>query len=178
MARATNPYAQVQEQWQKSQEAVNKRFGDVMNIYDKVATMFAPGGEFGKGFNMLLDQTKDEFIEEGIAGLSKRGLSNVTSVADLGLAFEQKTGAQQRQSMYERGMDKYASTLLGKAGAIERVEDVPPDLNRYAQLTQRAASTPTNASSYGSASSRWASHPIMGTQAKASRSSFFGHSTI
>jgi hypothetical protein len=141
-AGGPNPYEAIQAQWDASQQAVDERVQEVMGIYDKVAGMFAPGGDFGKGFNMLLDQTKGEFIERGLSDLTKRGLSNVTSAADLGIAFEQQTGAQQRASIYDRSMEKYASTLLGKAGTIERIEDVPPDLNRYAQLTKQASSAP------------------------------------
>jgi hypothetical protein len=59
------------------------------------------------------------------------------------MQFEQRVGGPQRLSAYDLGMTKHAEALRGKAGVLERVEDVGPNLAQYADLTRRAYSGPT-----------------------------------
>ncbi|MHA2063736.1 MAG: hypothetical protein ACXABY_05055 [Candidatus Thorarchaeota archaeon] len=142
MARRLSAYDRIQQQHDAANQAAQSRLDQVMGIYDKIAAKFAPGGDFGKGFEAILQGTKEDFIASGMAHAVDAGLANTLSPADLSVQFEERHGAAQRLSALDLSTQRHAEALRGKAGVIERVEDVGPDLSTYAGLIRRASSAP------------------------------------
>ncbi|MHA2063289.1 MAG: hypothetical protein ACXABY_02790 [Candidatus Thorarchaeota archaeon] len=169
-----NAYEQgISQSYQQAFQSNQKRLSDIMNIYDKVAGFFSPGGDFGKGYQAILEATKESDIARGTQALVSSGLYNTTKRAGLGQQWEKEVGTPARLSAYDTAMGRYTDTLMQKAGAIERVEDVYPNVQMATGNVRRAAAPPRSSSGgYGSTSSRWASHPIMGTAATASRAAW------
>jgi hypothetical protein len=144
------------------------RFKEARGIYEGIAGMYAPGGAFGRGYEAMLERTKGRDVASGASALVGTGLYNTTQTAGLGKKWEEDVGMPSRMRLEDIRMERYAGAQRDIAGLLERVEEPYPD---YGGLMQATAAQ-SAASSYGSAGSRWATHPIMGGAAAASREAF------
>lgn len=121
-ARA-NYYTQQLEQAQQQQRAkTEEQEARVMGLWDEVAEVYKPGGEFGK-------QTMKELTAAGTQRLVGAGLYSTTA---------SPVSAGQIRSLEDLRSGRYAEALRGKAGAIERIDYRTPDYGMFAQLMQQA----------------------------------------
>jgi hypothetical protein len=153
---------------EQAREGNIARFKEAKGIYSDIAGMYAPGGAFGRGYEAMLERTKGRDVASGAQSLVGSGMFNTTQPAGLGKKWEEEVGMPSRMRLEDIRMERYAGARRDLAGLIERVEEPYPD---YSGLMQATAAQ-SAASSYGSAGNRWATHPIMGTSAAASREAF------
>lgn len=118
------------------------RLNQALSIYDNNIAMFQPGGDFGKGFEASLAQSKSSSIGQGMQHLASTGLYNSSIGAGLGTAFEKTVGTPARLQLNDMRMGKLADAYTAKAGVLERVTDRGPDSSLLANLMMQAANQP------------------------------------
>ena len=144
-----NSYIQAQE---KANEANQKRYTEAMKLYDNMIKRFGPGGTFMSGAEAGLERTKTKDVASGSQALVSAGLSNTTMPAGLGKRWEEEIGGPQRLKLEDMRQERLTQAELGKAGLIERVEDIGPDPNLFAQLMQQGAGAPSIPSGFNEGS--------------------------
>ena len=165
-------YELYQRREKEALAANRKREQEVRGIYGNLASIYAPGGSFGAGYEAQLSRSKEQDVASGMQALVSGGMQNTTQAAGLGKKWEEDVGATARLKLEDLRMDRYAQTQRDLAGFSERIENPYPD---YSQLLQasaaRASAEPTyQPQSYSSPG--WSSHPIMGSAAASSREAF------
>ena len=130
----------------KAQEATAKRYDQMMAIYDEVVRRYQPGGAFEKAALGQLGEQKVQDIGTETQDLVNSGLFGTTTKAGLGQKWESQVGAPARLKLEDIQAQRLSQAQMGKAGAIERVEDVGPDYGLIAGLASQAGQTPTSRS--------------------------------
>lgn len=122
--------------------AVKKRETEARGLYDEIIGMYQPGGAYGKGTEAMLERQKTKSIAQAQQGLVSSGLFGTTMTAGLPKKFEEEVGMPTRSKLEDLRYGALSQALTGKAGFLERIEDMPLDTGLIAQLTKQASSAP------------------------------------
>lgn len=137
--------AQMQESAEKSRLANVGRQQQVEAIFDEIIARYGPGGTYGKGAEAQLARQKVSDVGAGAQRLISSGLYGTEVGGGLETAWESEVGAPARLRLEDIKMERLSQAQIGKAGFMERVEDVYPDYGLMAQLISGAANVPAGA---------------------------------
>ena len=143
MAILDDLLAKFQQDQERANAANEVRYQEAKAEYDKIIEQYLPGGAFGQGFEAQLERARTKSTAQGMQALVSSGLASTTEAATLGKRFEEEVGAPARQQMEDIRYERLASARAGKAGLIERREDIGPDYGMIAQLVAQASSGPS-----------------------------------
>jgi len=111
---------------EQAKQANERRYQETLGLWNQVADIYKPGGTFGR-------QTMKELTAAGTQRLVGAGLYGTTV---------KPVSATQQRELADIRSGRYATALAGKAGAIERREDIGPDLGMFANLLMQSWSAP------------------------------------
>jgi len=144
MANDLSTLLQSFQQQQESSQAANlRRYSEAMAIYDEIIQRYRPGGEFGRAALGQLEARKIRDVGKETQQLISSGLYGTTTMGATGRRWEEAVGAPERLRLEDIQMQRLSQAQIGKAGFIERREDVGPDYGMVAQLASQAAQAPT-----------------------------------
>ncbi|MCP4598505.1 hypothetical protein [Neptuniibacter sp.] len=139
MARQSQ-FQSIMSSFQASQAAATKanldRYRTGLGIYDEVISRYKKGGGFVKGAEATLARTKKKDVASGMQSLVSAGLAGTTMSAGIGKKWEEEVGSPARLSIADVAGQRISQAQLGKAGFIERRQDVGPDPGMISQLMQ------------------------------------------
>jgi len=127
---------------EQARQANLKREQEIRGLLDKVIDVYSPGGEFGKATEAMLARQKQQYLGRATQGLISSGLYGSTLTAGMPKRFEEEIGMPTRAKLEDIRLGQYTSALGQKAGFVERIEDVGPDLGLLAQLQAQASAKP------------------------------------
>ena len=141
----------------RAREAAEKRYAEIMRIFDEIIKRYQPGGAFQERTERELAQRKAREVGQETQQLISSGLYGASTLAGVGRRWEQAVGTPQRLALEDIMERRVGEAMLGKAAAITQREDIPPSASLYAALLQRATAIPgtinvPSYSSYGSTS--------------------------
>lgn len=128
---------------QQSVAANLKRYDEAMKIYDAVIASYSPGGAFEKRTLGQLAGQKVTDVGAEKQDLISGGMFGTTTLGGVGRRWEQSVGAPARLKLEDIMMQRLSEAQIGKAGFIERREDVGPDLSMLASLAGQVGTAPT-----------------------------------
>lgn len=132
--------ASILASFQASQRQANlanlQRYKQGLGIYDEVIGRVKAGGGFVKGQLAQLERRKTRGVAAGMMSLSQHGLAGTTLSAGLGKRWEEEVGTPMRLSIADIAEQRLSQAQMGKAGFIERRQDVGPDPGMVSQLMQ------------------------------------------
>lgn len=122
----------IEKEYKSALAANEKRYAQAMAIYDEIITRYQPGGTFGKAALGQLEERKERDVGTETQAQISGGLFGTTAQAGLGTKWEAEVGAPARLKLEDIMMERLSQAQLGKAGFIERREDVYPDVGAAA----------------------------------------------
>ena len=125
--------AGIEGEYKEALAANEKRYAQAMAIYDEIINRYQPGGGFGKAALGQLEEQKVRDVGEETQAQISGGLFGTSVTAGLGTKWESEVGAPARLRLEDIMMERLSQAQLGKAGFIERREDVYPDVGAAAQ---------------------------------------------
>lgn len=144
---------QFQQQEEAAKAANLKRYSEAMQIYDEIISRYRPGGGFGEAALGQLETQKVRDVGKETQQLISSGLYGTTTMGATGRRWEEAVGAPTRLKLEDIQMQRLSEAQVGKAGFIERREDIGPDYSMIAQLAgqvgQRPAQRAAPTSTYG-----------------------------
>ena len=143
----------IQQEYLSARQANEQRYAQAMSIYDEIIKRYQPGGTFGKAALGQLEKEKTRAVGRETQQMISSGLYGTTTTAGLPTKWEAEVGAPSRLRLEDIMMERLSQAQVGKAGFIERREDVYPDVGRYAGYTAQAAQAPTR--TYDKGPSPW-----------------------
>lgn len=136
-----NPYAgligQIGAQQRSARRANLQRYSQMMDIYNRVIARAQPGGAFEKAGLGQIEAAKTKGVGKETQSLISGGMFGTTTAAGVGRKWEADVGAPARLRLEDIMEQRLTTAQLGKAGAIERREDVYPDYNALLQMLAR-----------------------------------------
>jgi hypothetical protein len=117
-----------------AREATERRLAQATAIYDEIIRRYQPGGVFEERGLAHLEKQKTRDVGGEMQQLISSGLYGTTTTAGVGRRWEESVGEPGRMTLEDIMMQRLSQAQVGKAGLIERVEDVGPDPALYAQL--------------------------------------------
>lgn len=136
----------IGQEYQSARRANEMRYAQAMSIYDEIIKRYQPGGTFGQAALGQLEKQKVRDVGKETQQMISSGLYGTTTTAGLPGKWEAEVGAPARLRLEDIMMERLSQAQIGKAGFIERREDVYPDVGRYAGYAQQtAAAAPTRA---------------------------------
>jgi len=141
--------AQMETAAEESRLANIRRQEQVSAIFDEIIARYGPGGTFGKGAEAILERQKIGDVGAGAQRWISAGLYGTEVGGGLERAWESEVGAPARLRLEDIKMERLSQAQLGKAGFVERIEDVYPDYGMMAQLISQAANVPGAGGGYG-----------------------------
>jgi hypothetical protein len=133
---------QLQAQKQAAKAANLKRYEQAMAIYDEIISRYRPGGEFGRAALGQLEKRKIRDVGKETQQLISSGLYGTTTMAATGRRWEESVGGPERLKLEDIQMQRLSEAQIGKAGFIERREDIGPDYGMIAQLASQVGAAP------------------------------------
>lgn len=131
------PIGDILASFEKAQEtaaaANKKRYEQSLAIYDEIIGRYGPGGTFMAGAEAELGRAKERDVSAEMAQSVSTGMYGTTRPGTAGRRWEAEIGAPSRLKLEDLRMERLSQAQIGKAGAVERVEDVYPD---YAMMAQ------------------------------------------
>ncbi len=124
----------------KAREATAAREAEIRGLYDEIIGRYGPEGSFGKGYEAQLERQKTREVAAGGQALVSSGLYGTTQLAGLGKKFEEEVGAPARLKLEDIRAERLSQAQIGKAGFVERIEDIYPDYAMMAKLMAQASS--------------------------------------
>jgi len=124
----------------KAREAAAAREAEIRELYDEIIERYGPTGAFGKGYEAQLERQKAREVAAGGQALVSSGLYGTTQLAGLGKKFEEEVGAPARLKLEDIRAERLSQAQIGKAGFVERIEDIYPDYAMMAKLMAQAFS--------------------------------------
>ena len=140
--------AQLQEQAGIAGAKTAGRQATIEAIFDEIIGRYGPEGTYGKGAEALLERQKGGAVAAGTQRMISAGLYGTEMGGGLGRAWEAEVGAPARLRLEDIKMERLSQAQLGKAGFLERIEDVYPDYGLISQLISQAAAGPTGQYQY------------------------------
>jgi len=137
----------IQQEYLSARRANEQRYAQAMSIYDEIIKRYQPGGTFGKAALGQLETQKVRDVGRETQQMISSGLYGTTTTAGLPTKWEAEVGAPSRLRLEDIMMQRLSQAQIGKAGFIERREDVYPDVGAYAGYAAQAARAP--ARTYG-----------------------------
>jgi len=134
---------QFQQQEEAAKAANLQRYQAAMEIYDEIISRYRPGGEFGRAALGQLEKRKVTDVGKETQQLISSGLYGTTTMAATGRRWEEAVGGPERLKLEDIQMQRLSEAQVGKAGFIERREDIGPDYGMIAQLASQAGQRPT-----------------------------------
>ena len=136
-----NPYGgligQVSTQQASAKKANLQRYSQMMDIWNKVIARSEPGGAFEKAGLGEIEKAKTKGVGKETQSLISGGMYGTTTTAGVGRKWEADVGAPARLRLEDIMEQRLSTAQIGKAGAIERREDVYPDYNALLQMLAR-----------------------------------------
>ena len=129
----------IESEYTEARAANEKRYAQAMAIYDEIISRYQPGGGFGKAALGQLEERKERDVATEEQAQISSGLFGTTARTGLGTKWEAGVGAPARLKLEDIMMERLSQAQLGKAGFIERREDVYPDVGAAAQYAGQAA---------------------------------------
>ena len=136
MGLVDNLIAQFQAQQAAANAANELRFKQGIEIFDRIIAQQEAGGTFEKATEATLARAKTQTVAQGTQSLVSSGLASTTTAAGLGKKFEEEIGVPARLQATDIQQQRITEGLVGKAGFIERREDVGPSFSDIAGLAQ------------------------------------------
>jgi hypothetical protein len=143
MASFDELMAKFEESSAAARTATDKRLAQATAIYDEIINRYQPGGVFEERGLAQLAKQKTADVGGEMQQLISSGLYGTTTTAGVGRRWEESVGEPGRMTLEDIMMQRLSQAQVGKAGMLERVEDVGPDAGLYAQLMSQAASRPS-----------------------------------
>ncbi len=144
--------AQLQEQAGIAGARTAGRQATIESIFDEIISRYGPEGTYGRSAEALLETQKVREVGAGAQRMISAGLYGTEVGGGLGRAWESEVGAPGRLRIEDIKMERLSQAQLGKAGFLERIEDVYPDYGLISQLISQAAAGPEAApTAYGGA---------------------------
>lgn len=144
--------ASILGSFQAAQVAANRanlqRYQQGLGIYDEIIGRVRTGGGFVKGQLAQLERRKTKGVAAGMMSLSQAGLASTTLSAGLPKRWEEEVGTPMRLSIADIAEQRLTQAQMGKAGFIERRQDVGPDPGMISQL-MRGVGQAQPVSTYG-----------------------------
>ena len=128
--------AQFQAQQESANAANELRFKQGMDIFDRIIKQQEAGGTFEKATEAAIERGRVKSVAQGTQALVSSGLASTTQAAGLGKKFEEEVGTPARLQAADVQSQRLMQALTGKAGFIERREDVGPDFATIAGLAK------------------------------------------
>lgn len=151
MANLGSILSQYEKKYEQAQAANLKRYEQAMSIYDEVISRYQPGGAFERAALQQLGTQKTRETGAEMHQMIGAGLYGTTGMPAIGRRWEESVGAPARLRLEDIQMQRLSQAQIGKAGFMERVEDVGPDLGMMASLMGQAGTyqQPTTTRTYG-----------------------------
>jgi len=128
--------AQFQAQQESANAANELRFKQGMDIFDRIIKQQETGGTFEKATEAAIGRGRTKAVAQGTQALVSSGLASTTQAAGLGKKFEEEVGVPARLQAADVQSQRLMQALTGKAGFIERREDVGPSFGDIAGLAK------------------------------------------
>lgn len=129
--------SQISAQQASAKRANLQRYAQIMAIYDKIIARAGPGGAFEKAGLGEIEKAKTKGVGQETQQMISSGMYGTTTAAGIGRGWEADVGAPARLRLEDIMEQRLSTAQLGKAGAIERREDVYPDYNALLQMLAR-----------------------------------------
>lgn len=136
-AAARQASTQISAQQASAKQANLQRYAEIMDIYNKVIARAQPGGAFEKAGLAQIETAKTKGVGQEMQQMISSGMYGTTTAAGVGRGWEAEVGAPARLRLEDIMQQRLTTAQLGKAGAIERREDVYPDYNALLQMLAR-----------------------------------------
>ena len=124
--------SQTMQQYEAARKANEQRYAQAMAIYDEIINRYQPGGTFGQAALGLLEEQKTRDIGKEMQQMISSGIYGTTTAAGAPRRWEAEVGAPSRLRLEDIMMQRLSGAQVGKAGFIERREDVYPDVGAVA----------------------------------------------
>lgn len=126
--------ADLEAAQQKTLSANQKRYEQMLAIYDEVIARYQPGGAFEKSALQQLGVQKTRDVGQSMQQMISSGLYGTTTAATLPQTWEATVGAPSRLKLEDIQMQRLSQAQLGKAGMIGDVTDIGPSYSDIANL--------------------------------------------
>lgn len=142
MARRTTPsyggaISQIGAQQASAQRANLQRYAQMMEIYNRQIARAQPGGAFEKRGLAEIETARTRGVGREMQQMISGGMYGTTTAAGVGRGWEAEVGAPARLRLEDIMEQRLSAAELGKAGAIERREDVYPNYGALLQMLAR-----------------------------------------
>ncbi len=125
---------------ERARAANETRYQQGLDIFDRIIERYKEEGTFTEGVEAQLERASTKAVSQGMQSLVSSGLSSTTQAAGLGKKFEEEVGAPTRLQAQDIASERLSGAERGKAGFIERREDIGPDYATIAGLAQTIGS--------------------------------------
>ena len=129
--------SQIGAQSAAARRANEQRYAQVMAIYDRIIGRAQPGGAFEKSGLAQIETAKTRGVGQEMQQMISSGMFGTTTAAGIGRGWESEVGAPARLRLEDIMQQRLSQAELGKAGFIERREDVYPDISGMLQMLAR-----------------------------------------
>jgi len=136
MGLVDNLIAQFQAQQDAANAANEQRFQQGMEIFDRIIAQQETGGTAEAATEAAIGRGRKKAVAQGTQSLVSSGLASTTTAAGLGKKFEEEVGVPARLAAADVQSQRLTQALTGKAGFIERREDVGPSFSDIAGLAK------------------------------------------
>jgi hypothetical protein len=146
MAILDDLIARFQQAQDQARAANEVRYQQGLELYDRIIEQ-SRLGTVQKATEATLDRGRTKSVAQGMQSLVSSGLSSTTTAAGLGKQFEEEVASPARLQAEDIASQREMQALAGRAGFIERREDIGPSFGDIANLAAQAANTPGAAGS-------------------------------
>ena len=132
--------------------ANTQREGEIRSIYDAILSGLTKDSAFYKGGIADIEREKSKGIGQTYQQLISSGMFGTTTAANVPQTWERDYAGPQRLKLEDIMEQRRTSAQLGKAGFIERIQDIGPsltDIFSMAQAGQSAGQSRTPQRVYG-----------------------------
>ena len=136
MGLVDNLIAQFQAQQEAANAANEQRFQQGLEIFDRIIQQQETGGVSEQATEAAIGRGRTKAVAQGTQALVTSGLASTTQAAGLGKKFEEEVGVPARLQAADVRQQRMTQALTGKAGFIERREDVGPSFSDIAGLAK------------------------------------------
>lgn len=128
---------QIGAQTEAARRANIARQERIESLYGEMLGMVQPGGAFEKRGLADIERQKTRGVGREMQHMVSSGLYGTTTAAGLERGWEADVGAPARLRLEDVMQQRQLGVMGQKAGFLERIEDVYPDINTLLQLIAR-----------------------------------------